>query len=241
MRLFLLLGVTILAVVTAIMIGLAAAAFAMQWALGLFMLALAGFMVALTTYVWRDLRGRWGLRVELDTDAVKLDLPAGRSLIHRPPAQHLTVPYADIEAIETRLEAYRSQGMAIMQRSYVLHRKNGDLIFLFEERALATAFASQMFSSIVAELVAKAGVKLRDLGMAEGRGGLLSAWGTQAPDWAAPTLSPAQQQVLWRRAAATGAAAIVAATAAPGVWFGGLLGKSRRQDPSSSPPSPPQS
>lgn len=239
MRLLSLFGVIFLALVSAIMVGFAVAGFAMQWALGLFMMALAVFMVVLTRYVWRDFRGRWGLRVELDADAVKLDLPSGRSLIHRPPTQHLTIPYADIEAIDTRLEGYRSQGMAIMQRSYVLHRKNGQLIFLFEERALATAFAVPMFSDIVAALVAKAGVKLRDLGMVEGRGGLLSAWGTHAPDWAAPSLSLAQQQQLWRRAAATGAAAVVAATAMPGAWFGDFLSRSRQRVPGSKPPAPP--
>ncbi len=130
MRLLSLVGVIFLALISAIMVGFAVAGFAMQWALGLFMMAIAVFMVALTRYVWRDFRGKWGLRVELDADAAKLDLPSGRSLIHRPPTQHLTVPYADIEAIDTRLEAYRSQGMAILQRSYVLHRKSGEWRFI---------------------------------------------------------------------------------------------------------------
>jgi len=162
------------------------------------------------------------LRVALEREGVRLDLPSGRSLIHRPPAQHLTVPYADIAALETRLEAYGTLGMATMQRAYVLRRKSGELIFLCEERALATGFASAMFGRIVADLAARAGVQVDDLGMAEGHGGLLAVWGTHAPDWAAPALSAERQRSLWGRAAATGAAAAAAASTVPGMWIGGL-------------------
>jgi hypothetical protein len=172
-RLLSLFGVIFLVGITAIMIGFAAIAFTMHWALGLFMLACAGFIGALTGYVGHDLRGKWGLRVVLDSDAVTLDLPAGRSLIHRPPAQHLTIPYTDIEAIDARFEAYGTLGMEMMQRAYVLHRKGGELIFLFEERAMATALQSSLFTDIVAEMAMRAGVTLRELGTVEGKGGLL--------------------------------------------------------------------
>ncbi len=207
-RLLALFGVIFLAVITGIMIGFAALAFTMQWALGLFMMACAGCIGALTGYVWRDLGGKWGLRLVLDTDAVTLDLPAGRSLIHRPPAQHLTIPYVDIEAIEARFEAYGTLGMEMMQRAYVLHRKSGELIFLFEERALATRMESSMFADIVADLAARAGVPLRELGTVEGKGGLLGVWGTHAPDWAAPALPRDRAMRLWRHAASTGSLAI---------------------------------
>jgi hypothetical protein len=207
-RLLVLFGVIFLAVITGIMIGFAVLAFAVQWALGLFMMACAGFIGALTGYVWRDLGGKWGLRLVLDTDAVTFDLPAGRSLIHRPPAQHLTIPYVDIEAIEARFEAYGNLGMEMMQRAYVLHRKSGELIFLFEERALATRMESSMFADIVADLAARAGAPLRELGTVEGKGGLLGVWGTHAPDWAAPALPRDRAMRLWRHAASTGSLAI---------------------------------
>ncbi|HEY6993716.1 MAG TPA: hypothetical protein VH397_08400 [Xanthobacteraceae bacterium] len=74
-----------------------------------------------------------------------ITLPATRSLIHRLPAQRLTIPYNDIAAIETRLEHYRSLGMAQMQRAYALRRRGGDLIFRFEDRALATALETSLF------------------------------------------------------------------------------------------------
>lgn len=182
------------------------------WALGLFVVApIAAFIAALTGYVARDLSGKWGLRVALDAHAATLNLPSGRSLIHRPPAVHMTIPYADIEAIETRVEAYPSRGMAIAQRAYVLRRKHsageGDLIFLFEDRALRTPFEAQWFARIAADLAARAHVPLRDLGMVEGKGGVLAV-GTHAPDWAAPRLPLAQQLRLWRHVAITGSFAI---------------------------------
>jgi hypothetical protein len=180
-----------------------------QWlVVALVALACACLMAALTDYVGRDLRGKWGLRVALEPNALVLDLPRGRSLIHRPPAQHLTVPYDEIEAIETRLEGYPTLGMEIVQRAYVLRRKSGDLIFLFEDRALATGFESHMFSKLAAGIAARAHVPARDLGMVEGRGGALAVWGTHAPDWAAPPLPLALQLRIWRRAALTGKLAI---------------------------------
>jgi hypothetical protein len=207
-RLLTLFGVIFLAVITGIMIVLAVLAFTMHWALGLFVMTCAGLIGALTGYVWRDLGGKWGLCVVLDTNAVKLDLPAGRSLIHRPPAQHLTISYTDIETVDARFEAYGSLGMEMMQRAYVLHRKSGELIFLFEERALATAMKSSMFADIVADLVARAGVPLRELGTVEGKGGLLGVWGTHAPDWAAPALPRERAIRRWRHAASTGSLAV---------------------------------
>ncbi len=116
--------------------------FAGSWGLGVLFAALGTFMAALCGYVLRDLRGRWGLRVELLADRMVLSLPAGRSLIHRPAAQQLTVPYSDVEAIETRLEAFPSLGMQSLQRAYVLSLKRGNRVFLFEDRALGTRVRS---------------------------------------------------------------------------------------------------
>jgi hypothetical protein len=233
-RLGSLIGAIILFATTAIMFAFVALGFTVNWGFGLFILGGAGLMAALTVYVLRDLNGKLGLRIVLDADAVTLALPSGRSLIHRPPAQHITVPYADIQAMETRLEAYGSLRMAIMQRVYVLHRKSGELVFLFEERALATAMASSMFGDIATDLAKRAGLELNDLGMAEGQGGLLCVWGARAPDWAAPALSPQRQRQLWARASVTGAAAAVAVSSVPGVWLGGMR---RRRLGSEPPPS----
>lgn len=207
-RLLSLFVVLVLAGVSVILIAVAVYIVLQNWALGLFCAVVACFVAALTGYVFRDLSGKWGLRVVLDADAATLDLPAGRSLIHRPPSQHLTVPYADIASVETRLEAYGSLGMEMMQRAYVLRRKSGEPIFLFEDRALATGMRSSFFADVAAELAARAGVALQDLGMVEGGGGLLGVWGTHAVDWGAPSLPLARQLRLWRHAASTGSLAI---------------------------------
>jgi hypothetical protein len=175
-----------------------------DWRVSLVVTAAACLMAALTDYVWRDFAGKWRLHVLLDTDAVALDLPAGRSLIHRPPLQHLTIPYTEIAAVESRLEGYRTFGMESMQRAYVLRRKDNELIFLFEDRALGTAMASSLFNGIAAALAARAGGTVHDIGMVAGQGGVLGVWGTHAPDWAAPPLSAAERLAHLRRAAMTG-------------------------------------
>lgn len=194
-----------------------------DWGVSIVLAAAACLLAALTDYVWRDLAGKWRLHVVLDTDVVTLDLPAGRSLIHRPPVQHLTIPYADIAAVESRLEGYRTLGMENMQRAYVLRRKDSELIFLFEDRALGTAMASSLFTGIANELAARAGGTVHDIGMVAGAGGVLGVWGTHAPDWAAPPLSPAQQLRHWRRATMTGSLTfiVIIIALAARLWAGG--------------------
>jgi hypothetical protein len=50
----------------------------------------------------------------------------------------------------------------------------------------------------------RAGIRLRELGTVEGKGGFLGVWGTHAPDWAAPALPRERAMRLWRHAASTG-------------------------------------
>ncbi len=209
MRYFSLFGTLFLTAISALMICFAILLlFAGSWGLGAFVAAVGILMAALDGHVLRDLLGRWGLRVALLEDRMVLDLPAGRSLIYRPVAQHMTIPYRDIEAVETRLEAFPSLGMEIMQRPYVLSLKRGNRIFLFEDRAIATPLETPMYGTIAAAIVERANVPLRDLGMVEGGGGFLAVWGAHAPDWAAPSLPLARQMRIWRHAAATGSLAI---------------------------------
>ena len=203
-RLLSLFGVVVLAAVSGFLAVFAILLVRADWRVSLVLAAAACLMAALTDYVWRDFTGKWRLHVVLGADAVTLELPAGRSLIHRPPPQHMAIPYADIAAVESRLEGYRSFGMENMQRAYVLRRKDNELIFLFEDRALGTAMESSLFGGIAAELAAHAGGKIHDIGMVAGKGGVLGMWGTHAPDWAAPPLSAAERLAHWRRAAMTG-------------------------------------
>ena len=209
MRYFSLVATLFLAAVSALMICFSIVLlFERSWGLGALLAAVGIFMAALDGYVLRDLLGRWGLSVTFLGDRMVLDLPAGRSLIHQPVAQHVTIPYSDIEAVETRLEAFPSLGMESMQRPYVLSLKGGNRIFLFEDRALGTPLETPMYGPIAAAIVQRADVPLRDLGMVEGGGGFLSVWGAHAPDWAAPSLPLALQMRIWRHVVATGSLAM---------------------------------
>jgi len=134
-------------------------------------------MAALVGYVLRDVLGRWHWRAALFKDRVMLNLAAERSLIHRPRGERLTIPYSDIEAIETQLEAYPTLGMVNLQRVYVLILKQGDPIFLSEDRATGTTMETPMYGRIAAAIIAHAKLPMRDLGTVEGKGGFLSVCG----------------------------------------------------------------
>jgi hypothetical protein len=175
-----------------------------QWNLGIIVALCAAVVIELTRYVARDLTGKWGLRIVFDPDSLGLFLPANRSLIHKAPRQKLSISYSAIAAIETRLEAYASLGMANMQRAYVLRLANGDRIYLFEERALGTGMQSSYFGGVVDEIARRSGAPIEDLGMAKGDNGVLGVWGTQAADWASPALPAGEQQRMWGKAVGTG-------------------------------------
>jgi hypothetical protein len=87
-------------------------------------------------------------------------------------------PHATSSSVDFR--GQNGLGIAQMQRAYALRRKSGDLIFLFEDRALATLLKTSLFGDIATNLAARAGVPLRDLGMVEGSGGFLGVRGAHA-------------------------------------------------------------
>jgi len=209
-RLLSLVGTAVIGTMSLLMSGfLVAVLLVDQWAAAVAVAVAAAIMVVLTRYVARDLQGKWSLRVVLGADSVTFVLPKNRSLIHRTSRQDVTVPYSEIAAIETRLEAYPSFGMVNLQRPYVLRRRNGDSILLFEERAIATGMASSYFANLVGELAARAKIQVRDLGMSVGSGGVLGVLHTRQADWSAPALPLARQNTLARRAADTGALAFL--------------------------------
>jgi hypothetical protein len=204
-------GVAILGIVTLVIasIPLLAGVGSVTVPMALCLALLVLFSAAITLYCWRDMRGKRGGVIVLDETGIILDLAAGRSLIHKPPACRETVPYADVVAVETRLEAYRCLGMTMMQRAYRLTRRSGAAIFLFEERSLS-ARPSASCEALATEIARRAGVPLKDLGVVLGGGGILGAWFVRVPEWSAASVPPAEQAVLLRRARVTG---LFAATA----------------------------
>jgi hypothetical protein len=184
----------------AIFAGLLFASGALQGA-GMVLVALAfvGVMGALTRYVWREYQGKRPTSIRLDANGITLHLPAGRSLIHAPPSCNATVAWPDVSAVEARLEVYRAQGFANMQRAYRLVRRTGEPIFLFEERAIDSGLEGPSMQALALEIAARAGVSLSDLGMVRGRGGILAAWFTAPAPWTAAPLSPAEAEREWNR------------------------------------------
>lgn len=177
--------------------------------MGLLLAAVTAVFVLLFGYVLRDVRGKWGWRITIKADALDLDLPSGRSLVDRPEAIHVKLGFDEIDAIETRLEAYRSFGMANMQRSYALRLKTGKLIMLGEDRALGTGMASTFLADAIQLISRAGGLAIRNLGMVEGRGGFFTVLFASPPKWETPSLTARQQSALWKVAKSTGMWAII--------------------------------
>jgi hypothetical protein len=172
--------------------------------MGIFILALAAWMLLLAHYVWRDCRAKRDWLIEIEPGEIFLDLPKGRSLMENSPRVKSLLEVSDVLAIETRLEAYRSFGFANMQRSYGIRLKSGKFIVLGEDRALATGLADETVGQLVDQVALRTGLPLRDIGMIEGNGGLLGVLFTSVPPWDTVSLPADRQIALWQRAGLTG-------------------------------------
>ncbi len=181
-----------------------------QFGVGAVVLAVAVITLILFRYVLRDALGKLGWRIGIAAASLELDLPSTRSLTHHLEAVHTRLRFDEIERIETRLEAYRTFGMANMNQSYALLLKTGSRIVLGEDRALGTQMGSAVLATVAARISEIARVEMRDLGMAEGKGGVLAVLFTSPPRWDAPPLDAATQRALWRRVGTTGMVASAA-------------------------------
>ena len=164
----------------------------------LFLWLCAAGIGALTRLVWRDMQGKRSGAIALTSTGIRLDLCAGRSSTNTTDAVHELIPYADLRALETRLEAYPSAGMAKMVRTFRLTRRSGPPVFLFEERGLGM-FDDGIMQPLADEIMARASIPVSDFGMVEGGGGILAAWFLSVPDWSAPSVSFDRQRELWGR------------------------------------------
>lgn len=176
--------------------------------LGILLAGLSVVMAGLFRYVLRDARARWGWRIAIGDEAIDLDLPKGRSLAGGLSPVHRRVRLDDAEAVETRLEAYQSLGLANMQRSFALKLKTGERIVLGEDRALGTWMATPLMASNVEQIVTLANLALRDLGMVLGGSGLFMVAFAASPRWDTPSLDADHQKSLWNKARLTGRIAV---------------------------------
>ncbi|KDA01931.1 MAG: hypothetical protein V7651_12270 [Hyphomonas oceanitis] len=183
--------------------------FSGNWGPGLILLVLPVWMLGLTANVWRDCEAKRLWRVRIAPGELVMDLPSGRSLMAHQARVRLALDVKDVAALETRLEAFRSFGMANMQRNYGLRLTNGELIVLGEDRALATGMAEETMGQMVDTIVQKTGLPLVDLGMVEGHGGLFGLLFTSVPRWDTASMSVERMRALWQKTAMTGGLATV--------------------------------
>lgn len=183
-----------------------------RWIFAAVLLVLGVYCGALALYVLRNARGFWRGWMTADREGVAFHLPRDRSLIHRPAAVDGAYAWSAIERFEARLEAYRSQLMAMVQRTYWLVPRAGERLLLFEDRALSTPYAICRGEKAFEQLAAIGAVPVVEAEMVEGRGGLFGAWFTAPPGKDAPALDETGRQRIWRRTVATGKIAGVAAT-----------------------------
>ncbi len=158
---------------------------------------------ALSVPLLRDLRGRWGWRLAVGRDRVRLDLPPARSAARRTAACHRSLAASDLAAIELRLEAYRSWRLVMLLRAVALRLRTGERIFLGEDRAVGTRLGSNFVARAAATLAEHTGCPLRDMGLVEGRSHLLGLL-MRAPAWRAAPVDEARRAALLKGARATG-------------------------------------
>lgn len=202
-----LLGAVAMALIAALTLGMYAIAIALlvAHAGGALALALcASVMAALAVYLARDVYAKWTLRADFGAQGVDLCLPSDRSLVHRPPPFKGTVAYTDITAIDARYEAYRTLGLTGIQCLYALHLKDGRRLILGDDRSIGTGYAQTSIRGLAVELARRAGIEFTELGMVEGKAGILLVAGARPPAWDAEPLPATSQAKLWRRAMTTG-------------------------------------
>lgn len=168
-----------------LMSGLAAnMAAAGEFLLALLFGAVTVFFVLLGQIVMRDFLMRNAWRISLGPVNGWFELPAGRLLYETQPAMSGPLAYSAIRNIEWREEAFRTMGMASINRVYAIRLKSGGAILAGEDRPIPS---TDEYTSLVGEamraLAERAGVKVRQLPMARGKGGFLTLWGTARPPW----------------------------------------------------------
>lgn len=181
----------------------------MGWGGRSFLALMSGALFALARYVWRDASAKRQLLMQASTEGLRLHLPPARSLTHRVAWETHNFGWSEIEAFETRLEAYSSLGMANMQRTFALRRRSGGVIFLGEDRARGTNLQSHSLATFVTLVSERFGIPIIDRGMAEGSAGILGAFFTAAPPWQSDDLSTERKALLWRRVGRTGLIVVV--------------------------------
>lgn len=120
-------------------------------------LALASLGLGLTSVLLalrrRHLRGN---AIVLGPSAITLRLAGADGLIHRLAEAQMRLPYAELTALESRVE----RGGWSRKRVYRLLRRDGSRLFLFEERGVGTRLAGPSLRPVAEAIAAGAGIPL---------------------------------------------------------------------------------
>jgi hypothetical protein len=164
--------------------------FAMQGepGLGFFLWVMGLGMLALAEFVWRDGRGKFGWRIEVNTDPevplIGLSLPKQRSYLTQAPAFHGVLTAKDIVSVQGREDSYESMGIGFSVTAYRLVLADGQSVFLGEDRPLPRTEETETMIGEAANAIAQAcKLKLRWLRPAQGHAGIMAAWGVKSPPW----------------------------------------------------------
>lgn len=151
--------------------------------------ALFSVMLAIAWLVIAETAAALRLRITLAGSELQLRLPARRGHARLPQVDE-TFRYTDIEAMETRREAFRQLGAVAIQQVWTLCLRDGRRIVLGADRALR----APLFGPAAAAIAARARLRIRDRGMVLGKAGLLATAGVQVPDWEAESLDPSARR-----------------------------------------------
>lgn len=147
------------------------------------------------------------LKIGVDGDSLKLDLPRRRG--HVPlPAMKRETPLASVIAVEKRSEVFRQLGVTMVQEAYRVRLADGSAIVLGADRQMK----APLFGPAAELISERTKVPIADLGMVDGGAGFLAVIGASVPDWSAPSLAP--EKIGQRRAAAARAFQLMTLTAA---------------------------
>lgn len=154
------------------------------YAVALMLGLLTAFFLPLCRMVTRDFMMKNAWRISLGPVNAWFQLPLRRLLYGPAPRMSGPLAYSAIRAIEWREEAFRTMGMATINRVYAIRLKSGGVILLGEDRPIPKTFDYTKLAGDAARALAeKARVPLRQMPMVEGNGGFLTLWGTSRPDW----------------------------------------------------------
>jgi len=164
--------------------------------LGIFLSLAGAFMGMLAWYVGRAAIGSGTFTIAISDTGIDLRLPRMRSLMHRPPRFEGHIAWSALAGMTTRLEAYRSQGLGVVQRTWWLRKHDGSTILLFSELASGAeqGLAELAMTPLAQEISTRGRLAIAELPMAEGKGGLLGAWFARPPAMDAAPIGAAGQQ-----------------------------------------------